>query len=100
MLHFSCDLCGQQLGDQRYVAKLEVFPAFDPDAIEEEDLDGDHLQEIAQSLQEMEENGQHEIDDCESKEFRFDLCPACQRKYVRDPLGREALTRLNFFSDN
>ena len=96
MLHFSCDLCGQQLGERRYVAKLEVYPAFDPEEIDEDDLDADHLQEIAQMLEEMEETGKTQLEDCGSKEFRFDLCPACYRKYVRDPLGRDALRRLNF----
>ena len=39
MLHFTCDLCGQQLGDRRYVVRLEIFPAFDPEEIDEDDLD-------------------------------------------------------------
>ena len=44
MLHFTCDLCGLQLGDRRFVAKLEVYPAFDPEELDEDDLDVDHLQ--------------------------------------------------------
>ena len=35
MLHFSCDLCGRPLSDRRYVVKLEVFAAFDPDEVVE-----------------------------------------------------------------
>lgn len=96
MLHFSCDLCGQQLGDRRFVAKLEVYPAFDPEDFDEDDLDADHLQELSEVIQEMEATGKSEIEDCSSKGFRFDLCPACHRKFVKDPLGREALRRLNF----
>ena len=96
MLHFSCDLCGQQLGDRRFVVKLEVYPAFDPEEIGEEDLDSDNLQEISSILQEMEVSGQCQLDDQSSKEFRFDLCPHCHTKFVKDPLGRDALRRLNF----
>ena len=96
MLHFSCDLCGQQLGERRYVVKLEVYPAFDPEDFDEDDLDADHLQELSEVIQEIEATGKCELEDCSSKGFRFDLCPVCHRKFVKDPLGREALRRLNF----
>ena len=96
MLHFSCDLCGQSLKDQRYVAKLEIFPAFDPEAIDESDLEADHLQEIAETLEEMEASGKYDIEDCGAKIFRFDLCTHCQQRYIKDPLGRDALRRMNF----
>lgn len=96
MLHFSCDLCGRQLGEQRFVVKLEVYPAFDPEEIDEEDLDADHLQEISQIIEEMEATGQNDVDDCSSKDFRYDLCPNCHRKFLQDPLGRDAFRRLNF----
>lgn len=96
MLHFSCDLCGRQLGDRRFVVKLEVYPAFDPEAFDEEDLDADHLTELAEMIEEMETTGKCSLDDCDPKEFRYDLCPHCHQKYVKDPLGRDALRRLNF----
>lgn len=96
MLHFSCDLCGQQLDERRFVVKLEVYPAFDPEEIDEGDLDADHLQEISEILAEMEATGNDELEDCSFKEFRFDLCPNCHRKFLKDPLGRDATRRLNF----
>ena len=96
MLHFSCDLCGHRLGDRRFVVKLEVFAAFDPEEIDEEDLDSDHLQEISEMLEEIEITGQSQLEDCRPKEFRFDLCPHCHKRFVNDPLGRDALRRLNF----
>ena len=95
MLHFSCDLCGQALKDRRYIVRLEVFPAFDPEDLSEADLDVDHLQEIAAEIHEMELTGT-ELEDCNSKSFHFDLCPRCHAKYTNDPLGRETLRRLNF----
>ncbi|MGH7127386.1 MAG: hypothetical protein ACREJB_05435 [Planctomycetaceae bacterium] len=96
MLHFSCDLCGQQLGDRRFVVKMEVYPAFDPEEIDEDDLDADHLQEIAQMIEHMEQTGQCDLDDCGTKELRYDLCPHCHQRFLKDPLGRDALRRLNF----
>ena len=96
MLHFSCDLCGKQLNEQRYVVKLEVFPAFDPEALDEESLDGDHLEEISEMILQSEETGKSELEDCAGKEFRFDLCPRCRMNFQKDPLGRDMLRRLNF----
>jgi hypothetical protein len=95
MLHFSCDLCGLPLDDRRYVVRLEIFPAFDPENLTEADLEVDHLQEVAEELNEMELTGA-ELEDCSTKEFRFDLCPRCHAKYQKDPLGREVIRRLNF----
>ena len=96
MLHFSCDLCGKQLEDRRYVVKLDVFPAFDPEEISEDDLDADHLQEIAEVLSEMDAGGCRALEECGNKAFRYDLCPECHRQWVKDPLGRDRLRRLNF----
>ncbi|MSR59830.1 MAG: hypothetical protein EXS05_19700 [Planctomycetaceae bacterium] len=95
MLHFSCDLCGQPLDDQRYVVRMEIFAAFDPETITEADLDADHLQTVADEIHEMELTGA-DLDQSNSKSYRFDLCPRCHARYAKDPLGREALRRLNF----
>ena len=96
MLHFSCDLCGHHLNDRRFVVKVEVFPAFDPDELVEAELDVDHLEEVAELIQEMEATGNTELEDCGTKEFRFDLCPHCHQKFLKDPLARDAFRRLNF----
>lgn len=96
MLHFTCDLCGRRLGERRFVVKMEVYPAFDPEAFDEDDLDVDHLQEVAEVIEQIEATGQCHVDDCGSKQMRFDLCENCRRKFVRDPLGRENARRLNF----
>lgn len=95
MLHFSCDSCGQPLSDQRFVVRLEVFPAFEPDPVVEADLDADHLQEIAAELSDLELTGE-ELEDLHARAFRYDLCPRCHAQYVKDPLRRDALRRLNF----
>lgn len=93
MLHFSCDLCGCRLDDRRFVVKLEAFPAFDPDQLEPADLDADHLAEVAQQI---ESNDTSNEEDCGTKTLRFDLCPRCHRKFLHDPLGRDAARRLTF----
>ncbi len=91
MLHFSCDFCGKDLlavEENRFVVKVEVYAAHDPAELTEEDLDADHLEEISQML--TDESG-----DCDLapayKKLRYDLCSACHKRFLADPLGREAL---------
>ncbi len=97
MLHFSCDLCGRRLNEERrFVAKVEVYPAFDPDEIEESDLDADNLEELASAIEAIEAGEPPPAEESGPQEFRFDLCPHCHQRYLNDPLGRDALRRLNF----
>ena len=56
----------------------------------------DHLESVADSLEQLESTGDFEIEDCGPKKFRFDLCPQCWQRYSKDPLGRDSLRRLNF----
>lgn len=96
MLHFSCDLCGSQLDDRRFVVQVEAYPAFDPDQLSPADLDEDHLEQVANQLAANDGTSDVDPESCDTKKFRFDLCPRCHRKFVRDPLGRDAARRLTF----
>ncbi len=96
MLHFTCDLCGQKLTDERFVVRVEIAPAHDPDQIDESHLDLDHLQQISESLQSMESTGDYEVDADTPKAFRFDLCADCRQKYQVDPLRPEPVHRARF----
>ncbi|MFN0197013.1 MAG: hypothetical protein ACKVT0_09720 [Planctomycetaceae bacterium] len=96
MLHFTCDLCGQPMSDHRYVVKLSVYPAFDPDEITAEDIEPDQLQLVSDTIEQMETSGQTELEDCGTKSFRFDICPECRKRYLKDPLARESGRRLKF----
>lgn len=99
MLHITCDLCGKEMmlgEDQRYVVKMEVYAAHDPAKITEADLDDDHLEAVGELLRELEDSGDSAVLEPVTRHFRYDLCPACQKKYVRDPLGREAAQKFDF----
>ncbi len=95
MLHFSCDVCGQVIDDQRFEVRLEVIPAHDPVSISAHDLESDNLQQIADQLQQLEESGET-CDDPGPRQFRYDLCGKCHARFVQDPLRRDALRRLSF----
>ena len=100
MLHVTCDLCGKQIAsgdDHRYVVKIEVFAAHDPAEITEADLDEDHMEAVSQLLRDEED---HLVDPDVAapayKNLRYDLCPGCHKKFLRDPLGREAAQKFDF----
>jgi hypothetical protein len=100
MLHFSCDICGKDLtpnGTPRYVVNMEAFAATDPAQLTDEDMDADHVDEMAQLLNAIElgEEDAPELPPA-NKKLRFDMCPACYRKFLKDPLGRDAATRFDF----
>lgn len=93
MLHFSCDLCGKDIlpqADRRYVVKMEVYAAHEPNSITEDDLDDDNLESISQMLQEMDETGIEPNLPPAYKQIRYDLCPDCHKKFLRDPFNKEA----------
>jgi len=99
MLHFSCDVCGKDLPNQttRYVVKMEAFAATNPAQLTDDDLDTDHVEEMAQLLNEIEDGDRpapEELPVC--SKLRFDLCIVCYRKFVKDPLGRDSATRFDF----
>jgi hypothetical protein len=98
MMHFSCDLCGKQMASgarARFIVKMEVFAANDPAELTEEDLDSDHLDEISQVLSDDETAADEELAPA-YKKLRYDLCPACHKKFLGDPLGRETANKFDF----
>ena len=98
MIHYSCDCCKRILDpeDLRYVVKMEVYAAFDPGAMDEVEDDRDHLQEIQEILQRSEEANDPQIGNDVYEQLRFDLCPECRKKFVKNPLGREASKQFDF----
>ena len=100
MIHFSCDVCKRILDtehDLRYVVRMEVYAALNdgPSAI---DTDRDHLEEIHEILE-----GVDELDAAESplgeevyQQLRYDMCSDCRQKFLRDPLGRRLTAQLDF----
>jgi hypothetical protein len=100
MVHFTCDLCGKDItssGEDRFVVKMEAYPGFDPNEIKEEDLDDDPMEAVSDLVHRGDEFAQDSADDaCRRKSFRFDLCPGCHRRFVRNPLGKSNANVLNF----
>ncbi len=102
MVHFTCDLCGRDLNaadEQRFVVKIEAYAGFDPTVITQDDLDEDHMEALAELLKTYDSSDLKETDTRLSRSFRFDLCPECHARFLKDPLGKD-LSRLFDFSKN
>ena len=98
MIRYVWDMCKREIdpdGNLRYVVKMELFAAFDPLAVEEDD-DRDHLEEIQDILERLEDAESDQIGDDVYQQLRFDLCPECRRRFLKNPLGRESAKILNF----
>ncbi len=101
MVHYTCDLCGKDLGahdEPRFVVKITAQAAHDPERICDEDLDVEQLEAISSLLNGGESRTTNQPTP-DFAGFRFDLCTECHARFVRDPLGRE-LYRSAHFSKN
>jgi hypothetical protein len=98
MLRIICDGCGKELraGEDHYVVKIEVFAAHDPAELTEADLDDDHLEAVGELLREMEDDGAADGLEPTTHQLRYDLCPNCRTRYLRDPLSKEGNQKLHF----
>jgi hypothetical protein len=99
MIHYSCDLCKRPLDPEnelRYVVKLEVYAAFDPLAVDDSEDDRDNLQDLHEVLERMDDLDDDQIGDDVYQQLRFDLCPECRKKFVKNPLGRKTAEKYDF----
>lgn len=98
MVRYTCDLCRREIDpdmDCRYVVKIEVSAAFDP-TVEDEDDERDHLEEIQEMLCRLEADEQDGIYEPAVQYLKFDLCAECRKRFLRNPLGRDAGQILDF----
>lgn len=103
MIRYSCDLCKRDLDPQddlRYIVKMEVYAAFDPASAGDDSDDRDHLEEIQDILERLEDTSNDQIGDDVYQQLRFDLCPECRRRFIKNPLGRETAAKAFGFSSN
>jgi hypothetical protein len=105
MLHYSCDMCKRPIDthDQvRHVVKIEVFAAPDDEEAMREMLDGeslgdaDHLDDMQDLLERLDDGVTAESLDDDTRAFRFDLCGECRRRFLRNPLGAKSGKKLDF----
>ncbi|HZZ73445.1 MAG TPA: hypothetical protein VFE24_14420 [Pirellulales bacterium] len=92
MIHYCCDLCKREIEPEqelRYVVKIEIYAALDGVQDAADDDDRDNLLEIQDILERLDDAESDQIGDDVYQTVRFDLCPECRKKFVKNPLGRE-----------
>jgi len=85
-----CDGCGEPLlldSDVRYILDVRGYAAYDVLEITREDLEKDLSAEVDRLTRALDDVDAREAEDSIHREFRFDLCPACWKRFVKDPLG-------------
>jgi len=86
----TCDACGKSLlvdEDARYIAQLTVYAAADVMEITAQDLARrDVREEIRRALKAIEGRDEKDLEEEVYAERAYDLCPACSRRLLTDPL--------------
>lgn len=106
MLHYSCDVCKRPIdtqADVRHVVKIEVFQAVDDAGAcgasaccGEPAEDDDHLEEMQELLERLDDQDCAGLLDEGTIAMRFDLCDACRQRFLRNPLGAKSSKHFNF----
>jgi hypothetical protein len=102
MIHYSCDRCRKTIDPQdevRYIVNLEVHAAIEPVDLDEDEDDRDYLEEIQEILEKLEDVADEPIRRHGSSQRTFDLCPACYRKFIQNPVGSDLHAQLGFSSN-
>lgn len=83
-----CDGCGRELKKHqlRYTVKIDVRAAYDQLEIGLGDLIRDYRQEMIALIEKMRNKTPQEIEESVYKGLTLDLCPSCQRAFIRGPL--------------
>ena len=98
MIHYSCDRCKRVIESEelRYVVRLEVQALMDPSEIDDVDEDRDYLLELHEILERLDDEEGDYIGEDVYQKRRFDLCPDCYRKFMKNPVGHEVPAHLGF----
>ena len=99
MIHFSCDRCKRLIDqevDLRYVVKLEAYPAMEPMEMDDIEDDRDHLAEIQEMIERVQDTELDCIGDDLYLKKRYDLCADCYKEFIKNPVGRGPAVQVGF----
>ena len=85
-----CNLCQRALpAHASYVVRIDVFadPSMPPTSAEEL-ASADFDQTYNELLEQMQNMTAQDLQDGVHRRFEFRLCPACQRRFLANPLGK------------
>ncbi|MBN2560108.1 MAG: hypothetical protein JXQ75_04185 [Phycisphaerae bacterium] len=90
MIRYRCDGCGLDLesnGANHYILKIEAFAAAGKLEFTQQDLNRDHEAEIRRVIADLKNHSPDDIEDQVYRSLRYDLCPACHRRFLALPLA-------------
>lgn len=99
MIHYSCDRCRRIIDpevDLRYVVKLEAQAAMEPLEVDEFEDDRDHLMEVEDILERLEDADSDAISAELYQRRRYDLCAECFQQFMKNPVGRDSRVHFGF----
>lgn len=102
MIHYTCDRCAKLIDPElegRYIVRIEIQASVDSPYSDSDDENDDHLLDLDEILERLEDDECDEIGDDVYRRRKFDLCSQCYAEYVRNPLAQESQLHLGF-SDN
>ncbi|MFH1108495.1 MAG: hypothetical protein V1790_04755 [Planctomycetota bacterium] len=88
MIRYECDRCGVAMGAndlRRFIVKLEVYAAAGHVDLTP-DLKGDPQREMDEIMKSLAVADPDEVEDQTYRCFRFDVCDACRRSLLANPL--------------
>ena len=90
-----CDMCGTVVAPHaHYLVKIEVYadPSVPSMSIEElQEIDFD--QKFSDLIEQMKHLSADDLQDQVHRKFEYRICPACQRKFIANPLGKPRQTK-------
>ncbi len=99
MIHYSCDRCKRMIDpedDLRYVVKLEAHAAMEPIEVDEFEDDRDHLREVEEILERLDDMDSEAITAELYQRERFDLCSDCYHQFIKNPIGPVSRAEFGF----
>ena len=69
---------------------------FDSLELDQPEADSDHLQDLDDIIEQLDDLSSDAIGEEICQHLRFDLCPECRKKFLANPLGRKATKKFNF----
>ncbi len=99
MIHYTCDRCKRSIDPEdelRYAVHMEVRAVFGNGETCGCDEHDDHLLELHEILERLEDAESDAVSDQVYNRQRFDLCPDCYQQFIRNPVGRESPVTIGF----
>lgn len=72
---------------ERFIVRIEAYAGAGPVELADEDLERDASDQIRRIIDDLNHADPDRIEDQTYRSLRFDLCAACHRSYLANPLG-------------